>query len=103
MPDTAFVVLESSDGYRFVVARRVALASGTLKAMLDDDSAFQEAEKGVCKLEYRGVILLKVIEYLSYKVQYADFSASDITEDFADRIDPYIALELLTAADYLEA
>jgi transcription elongation factor B subunit 1 len=42
----------------------------------------------------RGVILLKVLEYLAYKVQYADFNAADIHEDFSDRIDPYIALEL---------
>ena len=42
----------------------------------------------------RGVILLKVIEYLSYKAQYAEFNAVDIKEDFTDRIDPYIALEL---------
>lgn len=38
--------------------------------------------------------MLKVVEYLSYKVQYADTNAGDIREDFADRIDPYIALEL---------
>ena len=43
---------------------------------------------------HRGVILLKVLEYLAYKVQYADFNAADITEDFSTRIDPYIALEL---------
>ena len=43
---------------------------------------------------FRGVILLKVIEYLAYKVQYTDYSTEDITEDFSDRIDPYIALEL---------
>jgi hypothetical protein len=42
----------------------------------------------------RGVVLLKVIEYLAYKTQYADFNTEDITEDFTDRIDPYIALEL---------
>jgi transcription elongation factor B subunit 1 len=41
-----------------------------------------------------GVVLLKVIEYLAYKVQYQDFNTEDITEDFSDRIDPYIALEL---------
>ena len=41
-----------------------------------------------------GVILLKVLEYLAYKIQYADVSTADITEDFSDRIDPYIALEL---------
>lgn len=44
--------------------------------------------------DIRGVILMKVIEYLSYKVQYADFNAADIKDDFTDRIDPYIALEL---------
>lgn len=41
-----------------------------------------------------GIIVQKVLEYLAYKVQYADFEASDIRDDFADRIDPYIALEL---------
>lgn len=41
-----------------------------------------------------GIILLKIIEYLQYKVQYAEFVSSDIREDFLDRIDPYIALEL---------
>lgn len=43
---------------------------------------------------HRGVILLKVIEYLAYKVQFADVNTEDIMEDFTDRIDPYIALEL---------
>lgn len=38
--------------------------------------------------------MLKVIEYLAYKVQYADFPKTEIREDFANRIDPYIALEL---------
>jgi transcription elongation factor B subunit 1 len=47
------------------------------------------------------VVLLKVIEYLAYKVQYADFNTEDITEDFSDRIDPYIALELWVAAPHL--
>ena len=42
----------------------------------------------------RGIILLKVVEYLVYKHQYAETNAEDILEDFSDRIDPYIALEL---------
>ncbi|WOO81307.1 Elongin-C [Vanrija pseudolonga] len=102
MPADDFVILESDDGYSFVVPRNIAIASGTLKAMLDEDAAFQEAENKTCRLHYRGIIVQKVIEYLAFKVQYADFSSSDIREDFADRIDPYIALELLTAADYLD-
>lgn len=33
-----FVLLESSDGYSFVVPRNVACASGMLKSMLDEES-----------------------------------------------------------------
>ncbi|CAK9780881.1 POZ domain-containing protein [Cutaneotrichosporon oleaginosum] len=99
---TDFVTLESADGYSFVVPRNVALASPTLKAMLDEDAAFQEAASRTAKLQYRGIIILKVIEYLAFKVQYADFASTDIREDFQSKIDPYIALELLTAADYLD-
>lgn len=42
MADSDFVVLESNDGYTFVVARKVALASGTLRAMLDEDGELRE-------------------------------------------------------------
>ncbi|GFZ44016.1 hypothetical protein JCM24511_01737 [Saitozyma sp. JCM 24511] len=97
-----FVLLESADGYTFVVERRIACASGMLKSMLDEEAAFEEAKNKTCRIQQRGVVLLKVIEYLAYKVQYADFNTEDITEDFSDRIDPYIALELLTAADFLD-
>lgn len=77
-------------------------------------AAFEESKNKTCKIQqrygshscswflypplkpklHRGVILLKVIEYLAYKVQYSEFNESDIHENFADRIDPYIALEL---------
>ena len=42
MADSDFVVLESNDGYTFVVPRKVALASGTLRAMLDEDGELRE-------------------------------------------------------------
>lgn len=32
-----FVLLESADGYTFVVERRIACASGMLKSMLDEE------------------------------------------------------------------
>ena len=37
MSDNDFVLLESYDGFTFVVPRKVACASGTLKSMLDED------------------------------------------------------------------
>ncbi|BEI85379.1 hypothetical protein CcaverHIS002_0507800 [Cutaneotrichosporon cavernicola] len=97
-----FVTLESADGFSVVVPRKMAMASPTLKAMLDEDAAFQEAASRTARLQYRGIIILKVAEYLAYKVQYADYAASDIREDFLHRIEPYIALELHSAADYLD-
>ncbi|KAK8864342.1 hypothetical protein IAR55_001589 [Kwoniella newhampshirensis] len=103
MSDEDLVLLESADKYTFVVSRKIACASGMLRSMLDEDAAFEESKNKTCKIQQRGVILLKVIEYLAYKVQYAEFNAEDIREDFSDRIDPYIALELLTAADFLDA
>ncbi|KAI9639646.1 BTB/POZ protein [Dioszegia hungarica] len=97
-----FVKLVSADGYTFVVPRNVALQSGTLRSMLDPTGNFTEAETNTCHIQYRGVIVLKVIEYLAYKLQYLDTSSDEIVEDFSDRVDPYIALELLTASDFLE-
>jgi len=102
MSETEFVTVESNDGFTFVVARKIACASGMLKSMLDEEGSFQEAEKAHCVIQYRGVVVMKVIEYLAYKVQYQDVEASSITEDFTQRINPYIALELLTAADFLD-
>lgn len=32
-----FVIIESEDGYTFSVPRRIVMASGTLKAMLDEE------------------------------------------------------------------
>jgi transcription elongation factor B subunit 1 len=120
MSSSDYVRLESADGYTFVVARDVACASGMLKTSLDAESKWltstgtdeqralenrvqesanlrkgtRENKRMYLMSDDRGVILMKVIEYLSYKVQYADFNAADIKDDFTDRIDPYIALEL---------
>lgn len=51
--DTDFVLLESADGYTFSVPRRIANASATLRSMLDEDSAFQEAKEGTVRLQHR--------------------------------------------------
>jgi transcription elongation factor B subunit 1 len=118
MSSNDYVRIESADGYTFVVARNVACASGMLKTSLDTESKWSTPilklmNRGLWGIKFRslqtwgevwekirgcandrGVIVAKVIEYLSYKVQYADFNAADIKDDFTDRIDPYIALEL---------
>jgi transcription elongation factor B subunit 1 len=37
MSDSEYVLIESSDGYTFSVPRAIAMASGMLKSMLDED------------------------------------------------------------------
>ena len=41
-----FVLLESNDGYSFVVSRNVAEGSGVLKSMLDPEGEFSRTEDG---------------------------------------------------------
>lgn len=41
-----------------------------------------------------GIIVAKIVEYLLYRFNYRNTATKDITEDFSDRIEPEIALEL---------
>jgi hypothetical protein len=63
---------------------------------------FMESSSNSCEVPHRGIIVAKVLEYLAFKVQYKDATAKDYVPDFAERIEPEIALEVLMAADYLE-
>jgi len=100
-----WVKIVSQDGFAFVVKRDVARQSGTLKSMISDDDGggFAEAMSGVCNIhDYRGAVVEKVVEYMIYKKMYGHASPPEVVPDFQERIYPEIALELLTAADYLE-
>jgi transcription elongation factor B subunit 1 len=45
-------------------------------------------------LDYRGIIVSKMIEYLHFKYMYRNTPQKDISEDFSERIEPELALEL---------
>ncbi|KZT06615.1 POZ domain-containing protein [Laetiporus sulphureus 93-53] len=99
--DSEWVKLVSNDGYSFLIRKKVAMGSGTLKNMLSEESNFSEAVTNTCAINERGVVLEKLCEYLSYKALYENAPQRDIP-DFTERITPEIALELLVAADYYE-
>jgi len=91
------IKLISSDGHEFIVDRKCALVSGTIRSMME--GAFSEAEQG--QINFREIstpILEKVIQYFYYKVKYTN-NTSTIPE-FS--IQPEIALELLMAANFLD-
>ncbi|KAI0916650.1 hypothetical protein AcV5_003078 [Taiwanofungus camphoratus] len=100
--DSDWVRLVSTDGYSFLVRRKMALGSGTLKNMLSAESNFAEAVSNTCPINERGAVVERLCEYLTYKALYADAPPKEIP-DFTERLMPEIALELLMAADYYEA
>ncbi|KAJ3285396.1 hypothetical protein HK104_009516 [Borealophlyctis nickersoniae] len=93
------VKLISSDGFEFVIDRKCAMASGTIKNMLSSPGQFTEAlQNEVNFRDIKAIILEKVCKYLYYKVRYTN-TTQEIPEF---QIDPEIALELLMAADFLD-
>lgn len=93
------VKLISSDGFEFIIERRCALASGTIKNMLSSPGQFTESVQNEINFrDIKAVILEKVCKYLYYKVEYSNTSA-EIPEFF---IEPELSMELLNAADFLD-
>ncbi|KAF9511625.1 hypothetical protein BS47DRAFT_1141389 [Hydnum rufescens UP504] len=97
-----WVRITSDDGFTFIVQRKVALASQILAASLNEDSNFSESHSNACNIPYRGAVVEKVVEYLSFKAQFQEPKPNEDIPDFQERIPPEIALELLMAADYLD-
>ncbi|EKM48322.1 uncharacterized protein PHACADRAFT_167536 [Phanerochaete carnosa HHB-10118-sp] len=96
-----WIRLISTDGYSYLVQRKVAVMSGTLRNMLNND--FAEAASNTCPINERGIIVEKLCEYLQYKHTYENALPRQDGPDFTERIPPEIALELLVAADYYDS
>ena len=94
------VKLIASDGTEIYIDRRAAMVSGTIKAMLAGPGNFQESELGEIKFpEISAKILEKVVQYFYYKLKYTNHAGP--LPEF--KIEPEYALELLMAANYLDA
>jgi transcription elongation factor B subunit 1 len=93
------LTLISNDGYHFVVERRTAMISQTLRNMLYGAGNFEEVQTKVIRLPIRAIILERIIEYWHYRSQYSDH----IEQLPRFEIDPKMALELLQAADWLRS
>ncbi|KAI0644100.1 POZ domain-containing protein [Trametes meyenii] len=98
-----WVRLTSTDGYDFLVKRKVAMCSGTLRNSLSAESNFSEALSNTAHTDERAVIVEKLCEYLSYKSLYEGAKKNEEIPDFQERVYPEISLELLVAADYYDA
>ncbi|KAH7908795.1 BTB/POZ protein [Hygrophoropsis aurantiaca] len=102
-----WVRLTSSDGYSFLIKRKVAMMSGTLKNMLSVDSNFKEALANTCPINERyasdsndviiqAAVVEKVCEYMSFKAHHESAGPKEEipVNEFTERIPPEVALEL---------
>ncbi|KAI5197872.1 hypothetical protein E4T39_07067 [Aureobasidium subglaciale] len=94
-----YVTLVSNDGFEFVVQRTSACLSGAIKRMLDPTNGFAESKTHRCVFEnINGMVLEKVCEYFYYNEKNRDNTGVPDLD-----IPPELCLELLMAADYLNA
>ncbi|CAA7262529.1 unnamed protein product [Cyclocybe aegerita] len=102
--DSDWVRLQSTDGFCYLVPRKVANMSGTIRNMLDPTGGYAEAQSRICEIRERGIILEKLVEYMSFKAHHESIGTKEEVpvKEMLDRIPPEIVLELLLAADYQE-
>eukprot|EP00891_Asterochloris_glomerata_P008133 jgi/Astpho2/8133/Aster-03069 len=95
------VKLISAEGYEFIVEYKAACVSTTIKNMLSSSGSFTETELGEVKFpDISTPVLEKVCQYFHYKLQYQNAVTKSIPEF---KFPPEMALELLRAANYLDA
>ncbi|KAJ3928884.1 MAG: BTB/POZ protein [Lentinula lateritia] len=99
-----WVRIISNDGYTFLLKRKVANMSGTIKNSLDETGGFAEAGTRTYRSQERGIIVQKMIEYMSFKAYYSNVGPKEEipVNELTERLPPEIVLELLLAADYQE-
>ncbi|THH01604.1 hypothetical protein EW026_g1103 [Hermanssonia centrifuga] len=89
-----WIRLVSDDGHSFLIKRKVAMGSGTLRNMLSVDSSFSESASNTCPVHERAIVVEKMCEYLQFKYTYESASPKENVPDFNERIPPELALEL---------
>jgi len=93
------ITLISNDGYKFVVEKRTAMISQTIRNIIFGGGNYEEQNSKTIRLPHiRSAILEKIIEYWHYRTQYSDH----IDQLPKIQIDPKMAIELLNAADLLQ-
>ncbi|KAJ8559509.1 hypothetical protein K7X08_003567 [Anisodus acutangulus] len=90
------VKLISAEGFEFIIDKKAAMVSQTIRNMLTSPGSFAETEHGeVTFPEISTTILEKICQYFYWSLQYASGKETEF------HIEPEITLELMMAANYL--
>ncbi|KJE94675.1 hypothetical protein CAOG_05287 [Capsaspora owczarzaki ATCC 30864] len=95
--DEEYVKIISADNFVFIVSKRCATVSNTIKSMLSGNFVEKKNNEVHCR-EIPSGILEKVCKYFYYKVRHTNSTSE--TPEFD--IEPEIAIELLMAANFLD-
>ncbi|KAJ3680767.1 hypothetical protein LUZ60_015256 [Juncus effusus] len=91
------VKLISAEGFEFVIDKKAAMVSKTLKNMLTSPGGFAETQHGEVRFpEISTAILEKICQYFYWSLQYASGEETEF------HIEPEMTLELMMAANYLD-
>lgn len=93
--DDEFVTLVSSDGYSFVLQKKIASISSVIKNIF----SFEE-KTGEIQLDIYGDVLECIIEYLHYNYKYSKCEEIESIPEFD--VPVHLVLELLVKADFLD-
>lgn len=94
-----FLKLMSNDGYVFIVDKKTAMISQTIRNTLYGGGNCEEAQSKTIRFNnIRSEVLERIIEYWHYRTQYSEHI--DQLPHFD--INPEIAIELLNCAEYLQ-
>ncbi|GAB2286305.1 hypothetical protein Dimus_020722 [Dionaea muscipula] len=90
------VKLISAEGFEFVIDKKAAMVSKTIRNMLTSPGSFAETERGeVTFPDISTTILEKICQYFYWSLQYASGKETEF------HIEPELTLELMMAANYL--
>ncbi|XP_057953355.1 uncharacterized protein LOC131147797 [Malania oleifera] len=90
------VKLISAEGFEFVIDKKAAMVSQTIRNMLTSPGGFAETEHGeVTFPEISTNILEKICQYFHWHLQFASGKETEF------HIEPELTLELMMAANYL--
>ncbi|EPS59254.1 hypothetical protein M569_15556 [Genlisea aurea] len=96
MKKEGMVKLISAEGFEFVIDKKAAMVSQTIRNMFTSPGGFSEAEHGeVTFPEISTIILEKICQYFYWSLQYASGRETEF------HIEPELTLELMMAANFL--
>ncbi|GMP49199.1 hypothetical protein CsSME_00016255 [Camellia sinensis var. sinensis] len=96
------VKLISADGFEFVIDKKAAMVSQTIRNMLTSPGSFAETQHGeVTFPEISTTILEKICQYFYWSLQYSRSISVGSGKETEFHIEPELTLELMMAANYL--